>query len=112
MLKRFSAKRYKNVEVEGLEFARVTVLVGPNNGGKSNLIEALRFYRDVLDTMGEGNALHSAVTRRGYGDVLRRSLKPPETIELRWEHQVIPSMKPARSWSTSSTTSNAATTIS
>lgn len=90
MLKRFSAKRYKNVEADGLEFSRVTVLVGPNNGGKSNLIEALRFYSDVYTYEGEGSAFHAVVERRGYGEILRRSLKPPETIELRWEHEVGP----------------------
>jgi hypothetical protein len=90
MLKRFSAKRYKNVEVDGLDFARVTVLVGPNNGGKSNLIEALRFYSDAYMYEGEGSAFHAIVERRGYGEILRRSVKPPGTIELRWEHDVGP----------------------
>lgn len=86
MLKRFSAKQYKNVEADGLEFARVTVLVGPNNGGKSNFIEALRFYSDVRNYEGEGSAFLGVIERRGYGEVLRRSVKPPSTIELCWEH--------------------------
>jgi predicted ATPase len=90
MLKRFSAKRYKNVEADGLELSRVTVLVGPNNGGKSNLIEALRFYADVHAYEGDGSAFHAIVEKRGYGEILRRSVKPPETIELRWEHDVGP----------------------
>lgn len=88
MLKRFSAKQYKNVEADNLEFARVTVLVGPNNGGKSNLIEALRFYSDIRNHEGEGSAFHAMVEQRGYGEILRRSIKPPGTIELRWEHDV------------------------
>lgn len=90
MLKRFSAKQYKNVEADGLEFSRVTLLVGPNNGGKSNLIEALRFYSDVGSYEGEGSAFHGVVERRGYGEILRRSVRPPAEIELRWEHEIGP----------------------
>ncbi|MEZ4296468.1 MAG: AAA family ATPase [Polyangiaceae bacterium] len=90
MLKRFAAKRYKNVETEGLSFARVTVLVGPNNGGKSNLIEALRFYSDVVHFEGEGSAFLGVVEKRGYGEVLRRGVERPGTIELRWEHAIGP----------------------
>jgi len=88
MLKRFSAKRFRNVEAEGLEFRRVTVLVGPNNGGKSNLIDALRFYADVATHDGKGSGFHAAIERRGYGELLQRALKPPQTIELRWDLQV------------------------
>lgn len=90
MLKRFSAKQYKNVEAENLELARVTLLVGPNNGGKSNLLEALRFYSDVFCYEGTGSAFLAAVEARGYGEVLRRSVKPPGDVELRWESQVGP----------------------
>ncbi|MFO0592945.1 MAG: AAA family ATPase [Polyangiaceae bacterium] len=87
MLKRFSAKQYRNVEADGLEFRRVTLLVGPNNGGKSNLIDALRFHADIHREQEKGSAFHALIERRKYGDVLRRSVTPPGTVELKWEYE-------------------------
>ncbi|MEZ4314631.1 MAG: ATP-binding protein [Polyangiaceae bacterium] len=66
------------------------MLVGPNNGGKSNLIEALRFDSDVVNFDGNGSAFLGVVEARGYGDVLRHGVERPGSIELKWEHEFGP----------------------
>ena len=40
-------------------------IIGPNASGKSNLLDAVRFLRDVA--MREGGGLQAAVRRRGGG---------------------------------------------
>ncbi|MBL8472727.1 MAG: AAA family ATPase [Rhodocyclaceae bacterium] len=56
----------------------VTVLVGPNAAGKSNLVDALRFLRDVAD---EG--LEHALSDRGGITLVRQAgLAPPPQVGL------------------------------
>jgi len=49
--------RHVDLDVEGRAF-----LVGPNAAGKSNLLDALRFLRDLVDV---GGGFRAAVERRG-----------------------------------------------
>ena len=66
-------------------------IIGPNASGKSNLLEALRFLRDVALPAGlkpKGGGLQNAVTERGGLSKLRclNARKDPEvriTVELR-----------------------------
>ena len=47
MLQRIHLKDFKSFADQSLEFGRVTVLVGANASGKSNLLDAIRFLQGV-----------------------------------------------------------------
>ena len=64
------AKNFRSIEHAELELGPLTVLVGPNASGKSNLLDILGF---LADTVRHG--LETAITRRGGMDSIgRRSL--------------------------------------
>ena len=45
---RIRAKNYRSIRELDLELGPLTVLVGPNASGKSNVLDVLRFFRDVF----------------------------------------------------------------
>lgn len=56
-------KNWRNFQSLDLPFRDVTYVLGPNASGKSNLLDALRFLRDVSKTKGGG--LQAAIAERG-----------------------------------------------
>ena len=60
---RLKLENWRNFLSVDAGLQRRTFLVGPNASGKSNVLDAFRFLRDVADPRGGG--LQSAVTRRG-----------------------------------------------
>ena len=61
ILKHIRIKNFRSIGEIDLELSPLTVLVGPNASGKSNILDALQFVRDVFR---EG--LNAAVdTRQG-----------------------------------------------
>ena len=48
MLKSFAVNNYRNLNIENLDFKQINILVGPNNSGKSNLINAISFFSDLI----------------------------------------------------------------
>ena len=78
------AKNFRSVESTDLDLDSLTVLVGPNASGKSNLLDVLGFLGDVVR-----QGLQTALTKRGGIDsVCRRSatgrVTGPE-VGLRYE---------------------------
>lgn len=84
MLQRFTARRYRNLDIDDLPLGRINVLVGPNNSGKSNFIRAIRLLKHLFFPRFEGNAFLSALNTRGRGDLLDREAPTPAEIELGW----------------------------
>ena len=63
------AKNFRSIEYAELELGPLTVLVGPNASGKSNLLDVLGFLADAARL-----GLEAAITRRGgIGSIGRRS---------------------------------------
>lgn len=60
---RLKLENWRNFLSVDVALQRRTFLVGPNASGKSNILDALRFLRDIADPRGGG--FQSAVTRRG-----------------------------------------------
>jgi predicted ATPase len=56
-------KNWRNFQALDLPLRDVSYVLGPNASGKSNLLDALRFLRDVSKTKGGG--LQAAVAERG-----------------------------------------------
>lgn len=90
MLRAFTAKGYRNLEADNLQFERLNILVGPNNSGKSTLIDAIGFFHGLLaDPLGSSgaskqSAFINALESRGRGDLLDRAVKPPGDAHLSW----------------------------
>lgn len=88
MIKSFSAQNYRNLRVDELALCPVNVFIGPNNSGKSNLIDALSFLPDMLNADTRESAFLEQVRKRGWNELLNRSLKPPGKVSLRWTFQL------------------------
>ena len=63
---RIRAKNYRSIRELDLELGPLTVLVGPNASGKSNVLDVLRFLRDMFY-----HDLDTAVSRRDGIDSIR-----------------------------------------
>jgi len=63
---RIELQNWKNFKSTAAELSRRTFLIGPNASGKSNLLDALRFLRDLAQ-----DGLNQAVERRGGISTLR-----------------------------------------
>ena len=64
---RLALRQYKSVEKCDIELAPLSILVGRNGVGKSNIIDSLRFVADALR-----NTLEYAIRERGGIDQVRR----------------------------------------
>ena len=96
MIKSFSAQNYRNLSVDELALCPVNVFIGPNNSGKSNLIDALSFLPDMLNADTRESAFLEQVRKRGWNELLNRSLKPPGKVSLRWTFQQEADWEPVR----------------
>ena len=64
---RIWARNFRSIEYAELELGPLTVLVGPNSSGKSNLMDVLAFLGDTARL-----GLETAITRRGGIDAIGR----------------------------------------
>ena len=69
------AKNFRSIESAHLELGPLTVLVGPNASGKSNLMDILGFHGDVAHL-----GLETAITRRGGIDSVGRRSPAGRTL--------------------------------
>lgn len=49
MLTKLRVKNYKSLEDVAIPLRPLTVFVGPNNAGKSNILDCLLFLRELLE---------------------------------------------------------------
>jgi len=81
------AKNFRSIESFEMYLDPLTVLVGPNASGKSNIVDVLRFMSDTIR-----NGLESALTNRRSDQVARRSQPRPKATDivvgLRIEHEL------------------------
>jgi predicted ATPase len=79
MIKQLTVKNYRSLADVKIDLEPVTVLVGANGSGKSNIVDVLRFVRDALQ-MGLDAAV---VNRHGMGTIRRWSAKGrPFDVEI------------------------------
>ncbi|MBN2983196.1 MULTISPECIES: AAA family ATPase [Cohnella] len=87
MLSSFSAKKFRNLNIEHLKLNKLNVFVGPNNSGKSNLIDAISFISEIVKfekDQAYPTAFWSELNKRAWGSLLDRQSEKPATIELNW----------------------------
>ena len=65
MLKKIRIKNFKSLKDAELTLKPLTVLVGPNNAGKSNTLNTLHFIHDIVKR-GNPNAI---AARGGFNDI-------------------------------------------
>lgn len=84
MLKEFSSKNFRNVYVSEIKFKDLNLFVGPNNSGKSNFMEALSFFSDMLQIQKIDTSFRDMLREHGWDDVLNRDLLKPDSINMNW----------------------------
>lgn len=84
MIKSFSAQNYRNLSVDELALCPVNVFIGPNNSGKSNLIDAISFFPDMFNWDGRESAFLEQIKKRGWNELLNRAVSPPGKVVLSW----------------------------
>lgn len=80
LITKLTLKNWRNFRNIEIPFREISYVLGPNAAGKSNLLDALRFLRDVSKPKGGG--LQSAISDRGGISKLRclHSRKDPEVL--------------------------------
>ena len=89
MIKNFSCKNFRNVNVNNLKFSRINILIGPNNSGKTNFIKALSFCADMMNCserlIGD-SAFQTLVYRHGMGDMFNKFTDDKsKEISMEWK---------------------------
>lgn len=88
MFTRFTCRGYRNVTADDVELGPLTVLLGPNNCGKTNFVRALTFVSDlcdVLDGVAWARPVDRVIQEHGAHRLLRRG-QPAESphATLQW----------------------------
>ncbi|MYB76126.1 MAG: AAA family ATPase, partial [Chloroflexi bacterium] len=84
---RIRAKNYRSIRELDLELGPLTVLVGPNAAGKSNVLDVLKFLRDAIS-----RGLDLAISQRHGIENLRHQYQngsgSPRDVELGFRAKV------------------------
>jgi predicted ATPase len=80
-IEKLELQNWRNFRKATVEFQPRTFIIGPNASGKSNLLDALRFLRDIA---AEDGGLQRAVKRRGGFGAIRTLFAhgPDSSVEL------------------------------
>ena len=67
MIREFIIENFKSIENLTLPLGRVTVLIGENGAGKSNVLEAVAFYFAAAEAKLDSEFLHARGVRNCAG---------------------------------------------
>lgn len=84
-IKRLHAKHFRSISECVVDFDDLTILVGQNAAGKSNVVDAIRFVRDAM-----ADGLDQAVSIRNGIRVVRQvsHSKKPFNVEIRIDYEI------------------------
>ncbi|TCP57724.1 putative ATPase [Tumebacillus sp. BK434] len=88
MIKTFSVKNFRNVMIDEIPLAKINLIVGPNNSGKSNLLKAMGFASELLlaEKSKDESAFYQVMGDHGWDEMLRRGVHERDrSIDLTWE---------------------------
>ncbi len=78
MITRLRVKNFKSIKEVDVALSRLSVLVGENGAGKSNVVDVLRFVKEALDD----NLDHAMRERGGLAEVRRRTSGHPTHVAI------------------------------
>lgn len=87
-IKQLATENYKNLSNPELELGDLNILIGPNNSGKSNFVDILRFLKHAITPPDETVGVSSfdrAVIQLGGPDILDKTVKRPATVKFEFE---------------------------
>lgn len=84
MIEAFTCKNFKNVQTDGLKLGRISLLVGPNNYGKSNLIRAISFGANMVSAINQNESGFMQEIERNGGSELMNKNTQGKSIYLEW----------------------------
>lgn len=84
VFKSFNVKNYKNLSAIDIGFKRINLLVGPNNSGKTNLIDAVSFLPDLALSDKKENVFYTEVFGRGFDNILNKQCSRPGLVKMNW----------------------------
>ncbi|NPA11518.1 MAG: AAA family ATPase [Epsilonproteobacteria bacterium] len=67
MIEKFYIKNFKNLLFEELKFSKINILIGANGSGKSNFIDGIVFFRDLLKY-----GLQQSIAKRKFEEILNK----------------------------------------
>ena len=88
MIKTFSCSGFRNISCRNVKPAKINILIGANNAGKSNFIRALSFAANMVsNTKSDTTGFFSELKRNGWVSVLSRK---PQTssFTLAWDFDI------------------------
>jgi hypothetical protein len=77
-LEKLTIKNFKSIREQTLELGRLNVFIGGNGAGKSNLIEAFRFLREIVNQ----NLAAYTGTKGGYAALFRAKAFAGDVVPL------------------------------
>ncbi|MEA3342347.1 MAG: AAA family ATPase [Chloroflexota bacterium] len=84
-IKRLVTNSYKNLGSLGIELGNLNILIGPNNSGKSNLVDVLRFLKNSITPSDETIGVSSfdrAVIQLGGANILDKTIDRPAIVNF------------------------------
>lgn len=88
MIRSFACDNFRNISCKDLEFARINILIGPNNAGKSNFIRALSFAANMVSIpQTETTGFLSELRRNGWNSSINRRAKA-SSFKLVWNFEL------------------------
>ena len=91
---RIVARNYKNIRLEdGIDFGALTILIGANGSGKSNLISLFQFLQECVSGSGADDqrgrtSFEDAVFSLGGARILDGSLDTPANVGLEYQFAI------------------------
>src|SRR5207244_3918337 len=90
MLTKLVAKNFKSLREVSVDLRQRNALVGPNMSGKSNLLDVLRFLRDMLSPEPSvAGIMHAFNLRSGFSEVAWKG-SDARTIDIELHGNVQP----------------------
>lgn len=91
MITSLKLKNYRNLLLEeGITFDPLTIFVGPNGSGKTNLLRVLRYFKEsITDEQDDKRGVTSfekAIQNLGLGRILDFRLEPPSRVKIELEY--------------------------
>ena len=85
MIRRFKTSEFRSLKGVDLNYGKINIFIGPNNSGKTNMIRAISWLKDMLTfSQMDRSAFHHVCEKNGRSEILNRYSAFPGNINLEW----------------------------